>query len=59
MLELRGMLSILSLRSLPGQLCPRVVASDRVLSMGLNKLNCNSAKLNCFKLNCLYVLKWT
>ena len=33
MLELWGMQSTLSLLSLPGQLWPRVVTSDRVLSM--------------------------
>ena len=36
MLELWGMWSTSSLPSLPGSLCPRVVASDRVLSTGWN-----------------------
>ena len=40
MLELWGMWSTLSLPSLPGQLWPGVVASDRVLSMGQIELNC-------------------
>ena len=35
-----GMWSIPSLLSLPGLLWPRVVAPDRVLSMGQIKLNC-------------------
>ena len=34
MLELRGMLSTPSLLSFPGPLRPRVVAPDRVFSMG-------------------------
>ena len=40
MLELWGMRSALSLRSLPGSLCSGVVAPDRVLSMGHIELNC-------------------
>ena len=53
MLELWGMQSPPSLPSLPGPLWPRVVASDRVLSMGQIELNCvfmlnkNYTKLNC------------
>ena len=34
MLELWGMQSITSLLSLPGSLCTRVVAPDRVISIG-------------------------
>ena len=40
MLELWGMWSTSSLPSLPGLLWPRVVAPDRVLSMGQIELNC-------------------
>ena len=40
MLELWGMWSTHSLPSLPALLWPRVVASDRVLSMGQIELNC-------------------
>ena len=40
MLELWEMQSSPSLQLLPGPLWPRVVAPDRVLSMGQNKLNC-------------------
>ena len=40
MLELWGIRSTLSLQSIPGSLWPRVVASDRVLSMGQIELNC-------------------
>ena len=39
MLELWGMQSTPSLPFLPGPLCPRVVAPDRVLSMGQIELN--------------------
>ena len=39
-LELWGMRSISSLSSLPGPLWPKVVASDRDLSMGQTELNC-------------------
>ena len=39
MLELWGMWSIPSLASLPGPLCPGVVAPDRVLSMSQIELN--------------------
>ena len=39
MLELRGMWSTHLLLSLPGPLWPRVVAPDRVLSMGQIELN--------------------
>ena len=39
MLELWGMRSTPSLPSLPGQLWPGVVASDRVLSMSQIELN--------------------
>ena len=46
MLELWGMQSTLSLTSLPGPLCPRVVAPDRILSMGQ------------IVLNCLFMLNW-
>ena len=38
--EVPGMWSTSSLPSLPGPLWPRVVASDRVLSMGQIELNC-------------------
>ena len=48
MLELWGMWSTLLLPLLPGPLCLRVVAPDRVLSMGQITL-CTYAKLNCFK----------
>ena len=40
MLEIRGMRSTPSLPLLPGPLWPRVVAPDRVLSMGQMELNC-------------------
>ena len=40
MQEFRGMQSTSLLPSLPGSLWPRVVASDRVLSMGQIELNC-------------------
>ena len=40
MLELWGMQSTSSLPSLPGPLCPEVVAPDRILSMGQIELNC-------------------
>ena len=50
MLELWGMQSTPSLRSLSGPLWPGVIAPDRVLSMGSIELNCNYAKLNCLKL---------
>ena len=50
MLELLGMQSTPSLSSLPGQLWPGVVASDRILSMGQIELNYNYTKLNCLKL---------
>ena len=40
MLELLGMWSTSSLPSLPGPLCPGVVALDRALSMGQIELNC-------------------
>ena len=40
MLELWGMRSIPSLPLLPGPLWPRVVAPDRVLSLGQIELNC-------------------
>ena len=40
MLDLWGMRSNLSLPSLPGPLCLRVVAPDRVLSMSQIELNC-------------------
>ena len=40
MLELWGMRSTPSLLSLPGSLWPRVVAPDRILSMGQIELNC-------------------
>ena len=49
MLEFWGMQRIPSLPLLPGPLWPRVVAPDRVLSMGQIELNCNYAKLNCLK----------
>ena len=39
MLELWGMRSTTLLLSLPGPLCPGVVASNRVLSIGQIKLN--------------------
>ena len=63
------MQSVPSLLSLPGPLCPGVVASDRALSMGQIELNCGfeligfafklriHAKLNCSKENCLLTLK--
>ena len=40
MLELWGMQSTPSMPSLPVPLCPRLVARDRVLSMGQIELNC-------------------
>ena len=40
MLELWGMWSAPSLPLLSGRLWPRMVASDRVLSMGQIELNC-------------------
>ena len=40
MLELWGMQSTLLFPLLPGPLCPREVASDRVLSRGQIELNC-------------------
>ena len=40
MLEIWGIQSTPSLTSLPGPLCPRVVAPDRVLSIGQIELNC-------------------
>ena len=40
MLEFWGMWSTFSLLSLPGPLWPRVVAPDRVLSMGQIELDC-------------------
>ena len=40
MLELWGMRITPSLPSLPGPLWPRVVTTDRVLSMGQIELNC-------------------
>ena len=40
MRELLGMQSIPSLPLLPGSPWPRVVAADRVLSMGQTELNC-------------------
>ena len=43
MLELWKMQSTSSLPSLPGPLCPRVVAPDRVLSMGQMELKCKTA----------------
>ena len=51
MLELSGMRCTLSLPSPQGQLCPRVEAPDRVLSMGQIELFlklklCTYAKLN-------------
>ena len=39
MLELWGMQNTLSLPSFPGPLRPRVVAPDRILSMGQVELN--------------------
>ena len=39
-LELLGMQSTPSLPSLPGPLCPEVVAPRRVLSMGQIEMNC-------------------
>ena len=58
MLELWGMQSALSLPSLPGSLWPRVVATDRVLSISQNRtLTVVSGVLvffafSVFKLNC-------
>ena len=40
MLELWGMQSNPSLQSLPGLLCPGLVAPDRFLSVGQIELNC-------------------
>ena len=40
MLELWGMRSTPSFPSFPGLLCPRVIATDRVLSVGQIELNC-------------------
>ena len=48
MLELSGMQCTPSLYSLPVQLWPAVVATDRVLCMGQIDL-CTNAKLNCLK----------
>ena len=50
MLELRGMWSTLSSQLLPGPLWLRVVAHERVLSMGQIELNGTYANLNCVKL---------
>ena len=44
------MWSIPLLLSFPGPLWPRVVAPDRILSMGQRELNCTYAKLKCLKL---------
>ena len=49
MLKLWRMRNTLFLPSLPGPLWPRVIASDRVPSMGQIELNCTYAKLNCLK----------
>ena len=40
MMELWGIQSTLLMQLLPGSLWPRVVAPDRVQSMGLRELNC-------------------
>ena len=40
MLELWGMHNTLLLSSIPGQLLPRLVASDWILSIGQIELNC-------------------
>ena len=50
MLELWGMGSTLLSPSLPGPLWPKVVAPDRVLSIGQIELNRDYAKLNCLKI---------
>ena len=62
-MELSGMWSISSLPSLPGPLWLRVVAPDRVLSMGqMEQFDISTlykqmtfAKLNCLKKNCLII----
>ena len=56
MLELWGMLSTHSLPSIPGPLWPRVVAPDRVISMGQIELNCGYESLLFLHLNCVFML---
>ena len=69
MLELWEMWSTSSLPSLPGLLCPRVVALDRVLSMGQIELNCVLMQnwivwnrtvftFNCVQTKMVFMLNW-
>ena len=56
MLEFGGIRSTPLLPSLPGPLRPKVVAPDRVLSMGQTEINCVlmlnvKIKVNCLKYN--------
>ena len=54
MLEFGGMQSTHSLPSLPGPLCPGVVAPDRVLSMGQIELNCVFTKTELLEIGLLF-----